>query len=135
MIGIYKITSPSGKIYIGQSKDIEKRFYSHRKQTEKQNTKFGLSIKEHGINNHSFEILEICNEDELNERELYYIRIFKSNILGLNTNLPLSKLDNNSKNGKIQISVQCLNDAKLIKEVRNYAKQRTIEELKKEEKL
>lgn len=40
-----------------------------------------------------------------------------------------------SKNGKIQISVQCLDDAKLIKEVRNYAKQRTIEELKKEEKL
>jgi len=40
-----------------------------------------------------------------------------------------------SKNGKIQISVQCLDNAKLIKEVRNYAKQRTIEELKKEEKL
>lgn len=38
-----------------------------------------------------------------------------------------------SKNGNIQISVQC--HPKVIKEVRNYAKQRTIEELKKEEKL
>ena len=31
MIGIYKITSPSNKIYIGQSIDIEKRFYYYRK--------------------------------------------------------------------------------------------------------
>ena len=30
MIGIYKITSPSGKIYIGQSKDIEKRFKAYK---------------------------------------------------------------------------------------------------------
>jgi len=38
-----------------------------------------------------------------------------------------------SKNGNIQISVQC--HPKVIKEVREYAKQRTIEQLKKEEKL
>jgi len=38
-----------------------------------------------------------------------------------------------SKNGKVQISVQC--HPKVIKEVREYAKQRTIEQLKKEEKL
>jgi len=40
-----------------------------------------------------------------------------------------------SKNGKVQISVQCHPDKKVIKEVREYAKQRTIEQLKKEEKL
>ena len=31
VVGIYKITSPSGKIYIGQSIDIQKRF-KHYKQ-------------------------------------------------------------------------------------------------------
>ena len=29
-IGIYKITSPSGKVYIGQSWDIKKRFSKYR---------------------------------------------------------------------------------------------------------
>jgi len=40
-----------------------------------------------------------------------------------------------SKNGNIQISVQCHPDKKVIKEIREYAKQRTIEQLKKEERL
>ena len=36
MIGIYKITSPNGKIYIGQSINIDRRFKSYRKlQREK----------------------------------------------------------------------------------------------------
>jgi len=30
MIGIYKITNPEGKIYIGLSKNIEKRFKNHK---------------------------------------------------------------------------------------------------------
>ena len=31
MIGIYKITSPSGKVYIGQSINIEERWYKYNK--------------------------------------------------------------------------------------------------------
>ncbi len=31
MIGIYKITSPTGRIYIGQSTNMEKRFVSYKK--------------------------------------------------------------------------------------------------------
>jgi len=31
MIGIYKITSPSNKVYIGQSINIEKRFKSYKR--------------------------------------------------------------------------------------------------------
>jgi len=32
MIGIYKIISPSNKIYVGQSTDIEKRFNASKKK-------------------------------------------------------------------------------------------------------
>jgi predicted GIY-YIG superfamily endonuclease len=32
MIGIYKITSPSGKVYIGQSWDIYDRWKKHKQK-------------------------------------------------------------------------------------------------------
>lgn len=32
--GIYKITSPSSKIYIGQSKNISKRYKTYKKYNE-----------------------------------------------------------------------------------------------------
>ena len=30
IVGIYKITNPKGKVYIGQSVDIERRFFRYR---------------------------------------------------------------------------------------------------------
>jgi predicted GIY-YIG superfamily endonuclease len=39
MIGIYKITSPTNKVYIGQSLDIEKRFVNYKGLFCKQQTK------------------------------------------------------------------------------------------------
>ena len=48
MIGIYKITSPSNKVYIGQSTNIEKRWsgYSTNKKKMKEQTKlFNSFIK------------------------------------------------------------------------------------------
>jgi predicted GIY-YIG superfamily endonuclease len=35
MIGIYKITAPDGKVYIGQSRNIEKRLRSHASGSHK----------------------------------------------------------------------------------------------------
>jgi len=37
-IGIYKITSPKGKTYIGQSINIEKRFKEHKNSINKKQT-------------------------------------------------------------------------------------------------
>jgi len=58
MIGIYKITSPSKKIYIGQSVDIERRFKWHKKHTIKTNGKLSNSFKKYGADNHVFEIVD-----------------------------------------------------------------------------
>ena len=65
--GIYKITSPTGKIYIGQSRDILKRIKYYNKQYCKCQTKLYHSIKKHGWNTHVFEIIHKCCESELNE--------------------------------------------------------------------
>ena len=86
MIGIYKIISPSGKIYIGLSKDIEGRWrgYSVNKKTAPHQRKLYYSFKKYGIENHKFEILEECKFEELNEKEIYYIKKYNSVEKGLN---------------------------------------------------
>ena len=70
MIGIYKITSPSGKIYIGQSVDIERRWRDHK--NDSYHCKLRSSFIKHGFENHIFEILEECSIELLNERERFY---------------------------------------------------------------
>lgn len=72
MIGIYKITSPTNKIYIGQSIDIDKRFNDYRLLHCKNQTKLYNSIKKYGQENHIFEIITTCEIEQLNELERYY---------------------------------------------------------------
>lgn len=73
IIGIYKITSPSGKVYIGQSINIERRFIEYKLLISCQTQiKIYRSLKKYSPENHIFEILEGCNLEQLNEREIYY---------------------------------------------------------------
>lgn len=71
--GIYKITSPSGRIYIGQSKNIYKRWnsYYNLKDIDKQ-IKLHNSFKKYGVKNHKFEIICTCDFEHLNIKERYY---------------------------------------------------------------
>ena len=80
MIGIYKITSPSKKVYIGQSRNIKKRWndYSVHKKKQKDQTAIFYSLKKYGKENHVFEVIEECSLEELNEREIYYIEKYDS---------------------------------------------------------
>src|SRR6478609_8764730 len=70
MTGIYKITSPTGKIYIGQSINIHKRWREHKNNCHP--GKLQNSFKKHGFENHIFEILEECELEQLNERERHW---------------------------------------------------------------
>lgn len=87
--GIYKYTSPSGKIYIGSSKNINKRITYYKSESCKNQTKLYNSFKKYGYENHKFEILEECKFEDLYLRERYYGELF--NVLddnGLNLILP-----------------------------------------------
>jgi group I intron endonuclease len=86
MIGIYKITNPKGKIYIGQSRDIEHRFYYYKLSNKwiKEQRKLYNSLQKYGHENHLFEIIEECSEGLLNEKEIYWINYFDSVNNGLN---------------------------------------------------
>lgn len=87
MIGIYKIENLiNGKKYIGQSIDIETRWAEHKRinerslETIKQKYPLYLAFKKYGLENFSFEVLEICSKEKLDEREKYYIDYYNSYI-------------------------------------------------------
>ena len=81
-IGIYKITSPTGKIYIGQSWDIEnrKKKYSGKSKISNQRKLYASLIK-YGFDKHVFEIVCTFPEDIeqmiLDEHEIFCIDQFK----------------------------------------------------------
>jgi len=78
MIGIYKITSPSKKTYIGQSNDILYRWHKYQILNCKQQVHLYRSFLKHGVENHKFEIIEECSSEELNEKEKYYVDLFQT---------------------------------------------------------
>ncbi|WP_428743195.1 hypothetical protein [Tenacibaculum sp.] len=87
--GIYKITSPSGKIYIGKSKNIKRRWYQYKSLHCKTQPKLYNSFKKYCVENHCFEILKECIEEELSVLELYFIKMYDSinNNKGLNCDM------------------------------------------------
>lgn len=76
MVGIYKITNPKGKIYIGQSIHINKRWDQYKYNITSQQTKLYNSLKKYGYENHIFEIIEECSLEFLNEKEVYWKRYY-----------------------------------------------------------
>lgn len=88
--GIYKITNLlTEQCYIGQSVNISDRW--------KQHCKCGLGIEASATNklynsmqrdkiwNFTFELLEECPKELLNEKERFWIQMYQSNKFGLNT--------------------------------------------------
>ena len=76
VVGIYKITNlVNGKTYVGQSVDIYSRWKSHRHEgKQNHNAYLHRSIHKYGLGNFSFEIIERCSVDLLDELEKKYIR-------------------------------------------------------------
>ena len=73
MVGIYKITNPSGKVYIGQSVNIESRKNNYIKLHKNSiGPKLYNSLLKHGWEQHDFNIIEECLIEDLNEREEYW---------------------------------------------------------------
>lgn len=86
MIGIYKITSPSSRIYIGQSINIKKRFASYKILSNcSGQRKLFRSLKKYGAKKHVFEVLTECSIAELNDLERYYQDLYcAAGVNGLN---------------------------------------------------
>jgi len=75
--GIYKIVSPSKKIYIGQSINIYERWKTYKRLNCKMQTLLFRSFKKYSIEKHKFEIVQQCEREKLDELEKYYIQLFQ----------------------------------------------------------
>ena len=98
--GIYKITSPTDKVYIGQSIDIYNRWNKHKKsiryENKKRNTAIYNSLKKHGVDAHKFEVIQSCPEQQLNELEKQWVDFYNS----FNSELGLNSRDGGGSRGK-----------------------------------
>ena len=108
MIGIYKITSPTNKVYIGQSWNLEKRFSTYNKLHCKAQKKLYASLNKYGVDNHEFEVIielnQFISQLCLDKYEQYYINFFK------NENIELMNLRDGGSRGKF--SEESLNKMK-----------------------
>lgn len=96
LTGIYKITSPSNRVYIGQSVDIEDRWKDYKCLDCKSQTALYNSLLKYGWENHKFEILTLCYEEQLNEFERDFQEAYDVIKTGLNCYLT----ETNDKSGK-----------------------------------
>lgn len=95
--GIYKITNLiNGKIYIGKSLNIKARIQAHKsyyktnapsKNNKYWHNKLYTAMREFGIDNFSFEVIEECKSEELDQKEIYWINYYDSYNNGYNMTL------------------------------------------------
>jgi len=114
MIGIYKITSPSGKIYIGQSIDTKKREKEYLNISNcKGQRKLYNSLVKYGFSEHTFEVVEQCEVEVLNERERHWQDYYNVLKEGLNCRLTGTR-DKSGRMSKYSIEKMSQSSGKAI---------------------
>lgn len=77
LIGVYRIYFiATGKSYIGRSLNINKRIRQHFAGYHTETSYLDAAIQKHGNDAFSWEILELCSEDVLDDRECHWISTF-----------------------------------------------------------
>jgi len=82
MVGIYKITTPSGRVYIGQSININRRWCDHKWPTKRSISLISRSVKKYGYKNHLFKVIHELPKDVAKETiskyESLYMDLYRS---------------------------------------------------------
>ncbi len=90
MVCVYKITSPTKKVYVGSTKNLTRRWRSYKSLKCASQKKLYKSLLKHGVDNHQFEIITECDINELLTLETHWGLFY--NVLdkqaGLNLRLP-----------------------------------------------
>lgn len=115
MIGIYKIINPKGKVYIGQSINIEnrKRIYSFFKSYKNSiGPKIYNSLLKYGWKNHIHEIIEECSLEQLNEKEIYWKQYYLNQFNGDWTQVLFCNLYDAGGGPKSELTKQRMSEGK-----------------------
>jgi group I intron endonuclease len=71
---IYKLTSPSGKMYIGQTRNPASRFNNYKNLESKNQTVLHAAILKYGFDGFKKDVICACHSlDDMNKAERYYI--------------------------------------------------------------
>ena len=79
--GIYKITNTiNNKSYIGQSINIHTRYNHHFSESNNSRLHMAIAkaVRKYGKEYFSFDILENCDREHLDERERYYVELYNT---------------------------------------------------------
>ena len=68
----------NNKIYIGQTKNFQNRISGHIRDSRDEMSHLKLSMRNYGVENFSFELIEECLDDLVNDRERYWIAYYDS---------------------------------------------------------
>lgn len=91
-MGIYKITNLNdGMVYVGQAVNVRDRWLQHIKRgigaENGGRVKLYPAMYSEGIENFTFELLDECTQEELNEKEKYWIDFYNGVEYGYNMKL------------------------------------------------
>ena len=88
--GIYKITNiKNQKAYVGRTTKLIDRWRTHSKRgcnIDRISGQLYDAMFEEGLENFTFQIVEVCGKEEQSEKEKYWIKFFKTDEYGYNSN-------------------------------------------------
>lgn len=121
--GIYKIINKkTNKIYVGSSVNLKNREYKHFWMLDKgihDNHHLQKSYSKYGKKSFSFEVIELCDPDNLILKENYHISSYKSNESDYGYNLAtVNEFRRNTYNEEVKIKLSKHN----LKKNKNFSK-------------
>ena len=112
---IYKITnSQNNKVYIGQTiRPVEQRFQRHMNDAMHNvlDTHFARAIRQYGPTNFSYSIIDSAQtQEELNQKEQYWIRYYNSVKEGYNETDAIEKCGGNTYQSKTKEEMEVIKE-------------------------
>ena len=127
MIGIYKIENKvKGKIYIGQSNNIQRRFQEHQTKGASSRIPVDVAIQKYGKDNFTYTVIEETTIDKLNQAEEFWINYFNSIETGYNCSKGGEQQSIGENNGKAKLTEQDV--IEIRKAYNNHLKQKDVYE-------
>ena len=109
---IYKITNPTGKIYIGCTIDWKRRFSEYRRLSMVGQKKLYNSLKKYGWINHNYEIIEECSLELLSEKETHWKQYYLNQFNGDWTQVLFCNLYDTGGGPKSELTKQKMSEGK-----------------------
>ena len=77
----YLLNKINGKMYVGQTRQaFKRRIVEHKRDSKKRKIGVDAAIRKYGWENFTAEVIEVCPVEQLNEREMFWIKELNSKV-------------------------------------------------------